>query len=327
MYDSLLYGNGLSIGTLYGLMDIGSNSKFDRYLDFNTFMKEFIDAESHKKLKKDFENLFDLHSEEYKKNREMVIRNIREEYEQISIYGFERWVSKALFVDKSLAGPEEKLFSYLIYNYWYSLIVNEILYRKTAVQFIEEYSKKLLIQINNKDNIYTTNFDMIHDNVLNPKHIHGKFSYPFIHAKDVIYKFLSPDEFEYKFLLGTNGFEKLNRINRVKQYNDKPFNDDFFFLDNIELGHLLICGLAFGRAEFMSDDFLSDYPEHRSNNLLMSVDGHIILRLQALYVMNKLDKVTITYYSESDLKNYMLIFNGSPLNKIIELKKYAEIVQ
>lgn len=326
MYDSFLYGNGLSKGTLYGLIDIGSNSKFDRYLDFNTFMKEFIEAESHRKLKRDFENLFDLHSKEYKGNREIVIKTLREEYEQISTYGFERWVSKGVFSDKSVAGSGEKLFSYLIYNYWYSIIVKEILYRKKAIQFIEEYSIKFLNLINHKDNIYTTNFDMIHDNVLNPKHIHGKFSYPFSHVKDIIYKFLSPDEFEYKFLLGTNGFEKLNRIHRVKQYHDRPFDDDFFFSNNIDLGHLLVYGLAFGRAEIMNDAFLSEYPKHMSNNLIMSVDGHIILRLQALYEMNKLDKVTITYYSESDIKNYMLVFKGSPLNKIIELKKCTEIV-
>ncbi len=325
MYDSFLYGNGLSIGALYGLIDIGTGSKFDRYLDFNVFMKEFIEAERHRRIRRRFENLFDLHLKEYKANREKVIQNLRNEYEQIRTYGFERWISKELLVDKSVVGPGEKLYSYLIYNYWYHVIADEILYRKKAKQFIKNYSMKFLKLIDDNDNIYTTNFDMIYDNVFNPKHLHGKFIYPLKDAKDVIYKSLNSEKFEYKFSLGTNGLEKFNRINNVKQYKDKPFDDEFFFSDDIELGHILIYGLSFGRNESISDNFLSVYPEHETDNLLMTVDGHIITRLQALYEMSKLDKITITYYSKSDLKNYNLIFKGSPLNEIICFKKCNEI--
>lgn len=321
MFNSFLYGNGLTLATLYELKNIGSGSKFDRYLDFNVFMKEFIEAKDHKRIKRGFNNLFDSHLKEYKDNRNAVIKNIKKEYKKISEYGFERWISKGLFVDQSSIGAGEKLYSYLIYNYWYSIIVDEILNRKKAKQFIENYSKQFLEIIKNENNIYTTNFDMIHDNVFDPEHIHGRFSYPFKNAKDVMYKSLNSKEFEYNFLLGTNGFEKINRINNVKKYSDKPFDDEFFYSESIELGHLLIYGLAFGKNESLTDDFLSIYPKHKSNNLATTVDGHIIIRLEALYKMNKIEQITIAYYSKKDLENYKSLFKNSSLNRIIKFKK------
>ena len=69
--------------------------------------------------------------------------------------------------------------------------------------------------------IYTTNFDTLLDRFLKPKHIHGIFALPLREMQDVILELdRTKDEFEYIYLFGTNGVEKLHRLNLIIQELD-----------------------------------------------------------------------------------------------------------
>ncbi|MGM0509465.1 MAG: hypothetical protein ACQERZ_09970 [Fusobacteriota bacterium] len=325
MYDSLLYGYGMTLGTLFELRHQHKITEFDRYLDFNILVKELIESENHSRLRREFNKLFESHDRIYEENRNDEIDLIKSQYNIVKQYGFERWISKCLFNKERAVSEKGKFLSYLVYNFWYSKIQKEILSKSKALGFINDYSRKFLEIIDNHDKIYTTNFDMIHDEFLMPEHLHGKFIYPLKKAREIIYKFLNEDEFEYKFLLGTNGIEKASRIFRLKEDIDSPFDDKFFFAKNLDLGHLLIYGLSFGKTEFLSNQFLKSYEEHKKNTLVMSVDGHILVRLLALYNLGKINKITISYYNKADIKNYKTVLYESPLLEIINFKRCKEI--
>lgn len=134
-------------------------------------------------------------------------------------------------------------------------------------------------------------------------------------------------EFEYKYLFGTNGLEKMSRLNKVRKIRQTCYDLDFFYSDSLHLGHLLIYGIAFGRAEFLSDDFLEQYPEYENIKLVSTVDGHILQRLESRYQNKQLEKVTLAYYSEADKENYTKILGCTELMEITELKKCDEVIR
>ncbi len=216
------------------------------------------------------------------------------------------------------ASYHQRIFSYLFYNYWYCHICEELLSNRKSQNIIKNVCNKFLDQLESNDKIFTTNFDMIHDNYFNTKHLHGSFAYPLRNAMDIKYRDIDSKSFEYKFLLGTNGLEKLKRIDRFKEFSDTPFNRDLFYNNSTDYGHMLIFGLSFGRVEVMSDEFYEQYSEYEDLRLVKSVDGHIILKLELLLKQAKLTKITLSYYSETDVKNYESSFINSPLKEIIE---------
>lgn len=322
----MIYGNGLTIYTNKEL-EKQNISRIDKYLDYNFFMKELLQAKNHNRIRRKYDSLFDLNGKEYEDNREKSFTKFREDYYDIARLGFERWVSLNLFNDENPISSSDRLSCYLFYNYWYDYVYNEIISDKKADNIINDICSRFISKLSGTDKIYTTNFDITHDKYFSTKHLHGKFQIPLKNGNQVIYKFLSGDEFEYKFLLGTNGYEKIYRITRVSDNIDTPFDKEFLFDDEIFYGHMLIVGLAFGRAEVMSDEFYKKYPKHEDLRLVKSVDGHITMRLEKLLSENKLEKITMSYYSEKDLQNYKSVFMNSSLNEIIEYKTIDEIIR
>jgi hypothetical protein len=322
-YDSFLYGNGLTIGVLSKLKE-KSDSKLKRYLDCNNFILDFINAEPHKRILRNFLKYFQIDNET-EKNHIEAREYLKANYSEISELGFERWFSKHIF-DKN-GNKDIKFYGYILYNYWYHIINEEILQNAKINELKNKIGAYILQYTNDKNAIFTTNFDNILDDSLVPQHLHGSFRLPLDKMENVILEHYNEKESEYRYLFGSNGLEKLSRINKIRQLNQCIFDLDFFYDDSINLGSLLIYGLAFGRSEIMSEAFLEQYPEYRDNKLQLvkTVDGHILLKLQVKYQKKKLDRITIAYYSESDRTNYIDLFENTDLQEIIEYKKCDDI--
>ena len=102
-----------------------------------------------------------------------------------------------------------------MYNHWFALICKEILTHDKVRKFLQEKSENILTQLTNKDKIYTINFDNILDDFLQPEHLHGRFQLPLKDFNDVILKHYNDMEFEYKYLFGGTGFEKITRLAQI----------------------------------------------------------------------------------------------------------------
>lgn len=180
-FDTIQYGNGLSIAALSNIREISANSKVAKYLNCNTFISDFAFAESHKRISRKFDRYFELNEESLEMHQKA--RNILKEHCQgINELDFERWVSKHFF-EKNQKLEDFRLYAYILYNYWYHVVDREILGEKLIVQYIDIIAEKIQEMVKDKGVIYTTNFDTLLDKKLMPKHIHGTFHLPLDRVK------------------------------------------------------------------------------------------------------------------------------------------------
>ena len=301
MYDSLLFGNGLTKAVLASIKN-NYPCKFSHYLDCDAFIHDFINAEHHPEI-------FIVHKED----RDYIQKH----FGKIVLYGFERWVSENIFsTDNEFKNA--KFILYILYNYWYDLINEAILKLPIPTNIITQIGETVLKSLHKGAKIFTTNFDTLLDSVLHPDHIHGTFQLPLPDLNDTVAFNVNEQEFEWKYLFGTNGLEKLSRLDRIKKTQAEEYDIDFFYDNTIDLGNLLIYGLSFGRAEFISDEFLRQYPQHKDVTLVRTVDGHILLKLSQKRELNKLKRITISYYKESEIDHYKEMFEDTNLEDIVE---------
>jgi len=324
MYDSLLFGNGLTLCVLNILKSLNLEFPAKRYLSFNSFLVDFLNADDSKRITRKFYDYFEITSDVYN-NHKKTKEFLKLHKEEICSVGFERWVGRYLFSETVKIDGLKKTYLYVLYNYWYSIISTEIINKKTVVNVLGNLGTEIVSKIYNQENIYTLNFDNILDNWLKPQHLHGQFSLPFNNIEDIILNVYDKNKFEYTYLFGGNGFEKFYRLAKIKELKQDKYSLDFFCDKNLDLGHLLIYGISFSQSEILSDEFFKKFPEHASDYIMKSVDGHIIYKLNSLYNDKRIKKVTISYYSESDIENYNLIFKDIEINEIIEYKCCSEI--
>lgn len=322
MYDSFLYGYGLTLSLFNVLEKIEAkkNTSIKYYFNYTEFLKAFLHAEKHKKILRDFNKYFKLNTETQKAHdaaREFIIR---EENEIYSV-GFERWISKHIFTKDNPQLDYAIIYSYLLYNYWYHLLYTQVLQHPSSEELIKRIGMYIRAALNANTKIYTTNFDTLLDNYLLPEHLHGTFALPLKEMQDAILDLnREEDKFQYIYLLGTNGVEKRHRLNLVRELKQDYYDLDFFYDDNISLGNLLIYGMSFGYNQIITDDFLKEHPEHGDFNLLRSVDGHILSRLESFFDNGKLNKITISYYTEEDLQNIKFIFKATKFKDVVDFK-------
>ncbi len=326
MYDSFLYGYGLTLAVSSRLSHTVELTPWQsKYLFFSSFFRAFITSEDHRKVYRDFLKYFEI---DYEAAR--IHANTKEELasklDEIEQYGFERWVSKNLFSKVDEVDSDKKAYLYMLYNYWGHLYSSEILINSKVQVQLDEISEWILQRIKTTEQIYTTNFDIVLDKYLNSQHLHGIFSLPLKDMSDII---LAPypdgKYFEYAFLFGTNGLEKLSRLDKIRQLTQDRYKLDFFYNHNVDLGHLLIYGLSFGLAEFFTEEFLEKFPEHENGYLVRSVDGHILIKLNERFQKKKLSKITTTYYTDDDLKHLEYIFSMTDFCSIVDFKHSSEV--
>lgn len=320
-YDSLIYGNGLTISSINDLYE-KSDYQFKNYFYLNNFIKEFAFSEKHNFIYRKFISLFQnatFAEEWHQESKQILSDNI----DEICTIGFERWVSKYMFLKPKMI-KKAQTYIYLLYNYWYSSIEPEILKNKNK-KIIEDGTAFLTNKLTTDFKAYTLNFDSIHDHVFNPGHLHGRFNTSIKEMGELILYTLPDDLFEYYYLFGTNGVEKMYRLDKIKKENQRIYNLELFFDPKLSFQNMLVYGVGFGKAEVLSEEFLEKYPKYKGNNIVGSVDGHLVLTLCRLYDQKKLNNLTIAYYSEEDRTNLESTFNGLTVSKIISLISCEEL--
>lgn len=323
-YNSFLYGNGLTVAILGQIKKHFSFTPIDRYLDFNTFFNDFIQAENHKRILRDFYKYFEI-DEDSLKTHTNTRSFLRQRKDEILKMGFEKWVSKYLFDKESKITKEVSFYVYILYNYWYHLIYQNILTKPVVIKLLHKSVELIKQKIILNNNIYTLNFDTILDEYLNPRHLHGVFALPLFDIKELILHFFSEDEFEYIYLFGSNGIEKLARLDKIRKLKQKRYDLELFYNSEVNLEHLLIYGISFSNTEFMTPTFLEQHPKHENEYYVRSVDGHILLKLNQLYKSQRVEKITISYYSQNDLANYKNILGFTDFNPIVEYQQSSEV--
>lgn len=325
MFDSLLYGYGLTC-FVFDKIDplIDSSNPIKKYLSVNSFLEDFINAERHKRIVRDFNKYFNLDNTTNEGHEEA--RNyLKSEINNILKYGFERWVSKYIFDKKNKIPKIADMYIYMLYNYWYHLIHKEILSKSSIIYELNQIGNNIINGISDKTKIYTTNFDSILDNTLKPKHIHGRFIIPLNNIDEIIIPLEDKKIFEYTYLFGSNGFEKAQRIKEFPVLSKKYYDLDFFFDNESFFGHLLIFGLSFSKTEIITAEFQKQYPQYEDWYSVKSVDGHILLILKKMIDQNQINKITISYYKKDELEYYKELFSLTDFGNIVEYVSSDEI--
>jgi len=325
LFNSLLYGYGLTLFTFDKITPLVDDSNpCKKYLNFNTFINDFFNAHNHQRILRRFNKYFDLHTETNEAHYEA--RNfLIPELPNILSLGFERWVSKNLFDKKTQVPMVVKIYAYILYNYWYNMLHQEILENDIINSAINKISEKIISQITEHNKIYTTNFDNLLDSILKPQHIHGRFIIPLKDLDQIIIQLPNNIEFEYSFLFGTSGIEKAERLTYFSQISQDFYDLDFFYNNKLELEHLLIFGLSFSKAEVITNEFLRENPQYEELYLAKSVDGHILLILKKLYDENRINKITISYHNKSELDYYEELFQFTNFGSIINYIDFKDV--
>lgn len=308
MYNSLLYGYGLSLS----LFD--SISQKQPISDINKFLNDF--TKSNSPLYIQFKKIFCLENiDQHVFNR--CLNKLRKNLKEIKFKGFEIWVSKNLFNGKN--DSEFNLFVYLIYNFWYEYLCEIFENSDFIKNILMRYSSIISNTITNHELIYTTNYERYFDNLLKINHLHGRFINNLENPENIVL-YVDGKNVEYKYLFGCNGYEKLMRLAKINKISNDDYDLDFFSNQNIDLGNLLIFGMSFGQSQIMSKEFLKKHKEHNNFYIVKSVDGHILNRLNQKYEMGKLTSVTISYYSLSKLNYLKKLFLSTEFNNIVKFK-------
>jgi len=327
-YDSILFGNGLTIAILKKIGDSVKLSERERRCCYlNNFMYELLSApifspEYRRFLKFLNPNYIKL-AEQHKE-----VKNALNPYiDDILNLGFERWAGK--YVLDEINGVLKKYFDYLyvIYNYWYRELENNVL-QKTDVKLIIE---QIITQLESQgDTFFTTNFDLLIDNphVSNPltvEHIHGRFVSPYTKYDQVLAFYIDPKTFLYTYLYGTTGYEKMSSLGNIHQQQYPSYDLGFFYDHYSCLGNLLIYGISFSFSNIVDDTFYSEYSEHDKDYMLRSVDGHIIYRLKILVDKGLVNSITIAVYDwEQEITRYQSLFSDPVFDHKIKFLKSTE---
>jgi len=328
MYDSFLFGYGLTLAINFKL----SNSALitpqqKQILNFDSFFRTFISSGKREKLYRQFIALLRVESDKAELHEKMRIK-LEARIDEITNYGFERWVSKNLFDPNNQVDSEEKMYMYILHCFWTHLVHEEILRRPKIQKPLKAIASEIQKEIRPNGKIFTTTFDTILDRFLRPQHLHGTAPIPLVNPGEIILEiFPNGKDWEYSYLFGANGLEKLARLDKIRQLSQNKYQLDFFYSPEIDLGHLLIYGLSFGKTESISNEFLEAYPEHENFYLSRSVDGHILLKLNERYQKGLLSKVTVSYYTLQDLEHLRYFFSMTDLMPTVEFKHATEIFQ
>lgn len=320
-FDTLLYGNGLTIALL------GRFTKLSNIETFDNFFNRFIFAD--KAEKTEFYNILNSNpfSNVYLEEKELPeIENfLKDNLYNITQNGFEVWIGARVFTDNSFFVKNVTCYYLALFNYWYNL--NKSMFNSQEFQnIIHDCSQAF--KILGIKNTYTLNYDSYLDEVLGVKHMHGKFVDNFIDLQQMAYLYYFNDhakqEFLYPFCAGTNGFEKLCGLNRLKTKNMSKYDYEFLFSESIKVGKLLIYGIRFADGFIIPEQLKEKYSK-QDIRLMEYVDGHILHRLDVLFLTGRLESLTIAYYEESDKERYERVFDKCKVKAIINYEKSSTI--
>ncbi len=79
------------------------------------------------------------------------------------------------------------------------------------------------------------------------------------------------------------------------------------------------------RIIYSHTNILFKFPGYVNVYYVRSLDGHILLKLNQLYNTQRLEKITISYYSYEDMLNYIKILSFTDFNSIVEYQHCSEV--
>ena len=315
-FDTLLFGNGLSLSMMDNIDD---DMPFDT---FNNFLYEFLLMENHKAIKNKFYRIIKsnkrsrvyIEDSEILEIEDFLLSNI----DEINKNGYEVWISLKILNDDKV--KQYTLYYYALYNYWFCL--NNSFFNSSQFKNIaKDYAHR--IQNFGIKQVHTLNYDTYLDDYIDVKHIHGKFLAEINNVNELVALYVG-DKFYYKICIGTSGFEKHSGLDLLHRDNNPYYDFDFIYNNEIYYGDVLIYGIRFAKASITNLEPVKSRYNDVDTSYLSSVDGHILLRLDGLYNQGKIKSITIAYYREDEIEKYKELLKHRNIYKItnfIEAKK------
>lgn len=341
MYDTILYGNGLTSALINKINGLPGMTATDRAVSkindrICSMISIPVDSPNYKKILK----LFGLCSRE-QSDFESSLNNHRESKKFLNGYLPEiRRSGLEVFAGNHFGEQEVRShieYLYALYNCWYKDIETTLFAKPVVIDYLEKVVDAVGSQFHN---ILTLNFDQFLDNAyLNRKlpvqHLHGRFVEQIGNYGDVqFFTYEGGTQFEYSYLFGANAFEKSNRLHRIHTHETQGhpnYDLDFFFGSDTSYGNLLLYGISFTSSGIFSEDFLEAFPEHRGipgtldYYLVNSLDGHVLYKIQEKLDQRRIDHVTIAYYSEKDREHLETLLASTPIWDNLTLCQCREV--
>lgn len=298
-YNSLLFGNGLTLNLLYQLKPYIPENK--RYLlSIDSFLKEWIKGGISPREKNKLYTAFYGNRKDMQQKFELIKEDLNVFFQNYSS-DLEYFLGATLFEkpEDDLLKSVKMVFP-LFYNAWW-IILAEYLEYQDLNNRINNFYQQVAEIITKPGYIYTTNFDLFADS-LHPEHLHGRFLPDIKRYKDIVYHTYDNDErFYYKYVWGHNGIGKLNLIEQLRSFSDcsSYFDFDFFFDSNLKIDNMLIYGMGFKKSGYINQ-LQELYPKYQKAAFGGIIDEHILVRICGLQESGKLNQVDVTYYDENE---------------------------
>lgn len=303
-YNSLLFGNGLTLNLLYQLQPYIPENKC-YLLSIDSFLKEWIKGGiSQREENKLYTAMYG--KDKYKHQKFEMIKDDLNIYFQTYSSDLEYFLGATLFDKKNDLLNRVKTVFPLFYNAWW-IILAEYLEYQNLNNRINNFYQQVAGIVTEPGYIYTTNFDLFGESI-HPEHLHGRFVQPLNRYEDVIFhtfkfNFEEKEEknFRFKYIWGHNGIGKRNLINKLHSYSasSKFFDFGFFFNDDIKISNMLIYGMGFKNSGYISQ-LQEKYPRYQKAAFGGIIDEHILVRICGLQESGKLNQVDVTYYDEGE---------------------------
>lgn len=323
-YDSLLYGNGLTLATLHKIALINCTNIELSLLSMNDFCRYLFTGPIHRKVYRDFLKTFNQCPSKYENSYTAGRQFMIDYMDEITTYGFEATIGKHIFENQDNRFSDMIAFWYGFPNYWYNKLQNEVILLPQVQLTINNIADK--IKSYNFKNIFTLNFDTLLDHYIFPQHLHGKFILPYKSYADlIVFNDKAKKSYLHKYVLDANGMKKLDALDKLRISNIQEYQLDFFTNSNLNIGRLLIYGVAFRTSEIMTPEFLREFPEHENAQLIHLTDGHIIAKLESMLHEGRLRKIDLTYFSEDDKNNFLRLLSFSKLEQITNLIHISDV--
>ena len=287
-YNSLLFGNGLTLNLLHQLQPYIPENKC-YLLSIDSFLKEWIKGGiSQREENKLYTAMYG--KDKYKQQKFEMIKDDLNVYFQTYSSDLEYFLGATLFDKKDDLLKRVKTVFPLFYNAWW-IILSEYLEYQDLNNRINSFYQQVA-------GIVT---DLFADS-LHPEHLHGRFLPHIKDYNDIVFHSYNDDRNHYyKYIWGCNGIGKFNLIQQLRAYYDcsSYFDFNFFFNSELNMNNMLIYGMGFKNSGYISQ-LQEKYPRYQKAAFGGIIDEHILVRICGLQESGKLNQVDVTYYDEGE---------------------------